>query len=92
MAEATAPGQQGVLFVPDVERLTFTVVVGDDARHRSAVLGVVLSIARRVAIEKGEAWIVASDGSTVHLTPSGGESAFSRPWVRTVIDACKEQP
>ena len=47
MAEATTPGQQGVLFIPNVERLTLTVVA---------------------------------------------ESAFSRPWVRTVIDACEEQP
>lgn len=80
------------MFVPDVERLTFTVVAGGGEQHRSAALGVVLSIGRRVAVEVGEAWIVASDGSTVRLSASGAESAFSRPWVRTVIDACKEQP
>ena len=91
MAEAVAPGQQGVLFVPDVERLTFAVVTSNGRRLATGSLGVALSMARRVAAEVGEAWIVASDGSTARVRVAAVESAFSRPWVRTVTDACKEQ-
>ena len=91
MTDATAPGQQGVLFVPDVDRLAFAVVLGDGRRLAAGSLGVALSMARRVVIEAGEAWIVASDGSTARLTTTAVESAFARPWVHTITDACKEQ-
>jgi hypothetical protein len=90
--DATALGQQGILFVPEVDTLVFTVVDPLGGRHRTGVLGIALSMARRIAVDTGEAWIVASDGTTVHLTLTDVESAFSRPWISTVIHACKEQP
>ena len=67
------------MFLPDVERLTFTVVVGDGRQHRSAVLGVALSMACRIAVEMGEAWSIDGALTPARLSKRIGKS---QPWVR----------
>lgn len=64
------PGGQVVLFrFPIVEVAPSYAVTDSDGRTRVRTnsLGVALTIVRRVLLEKGEAWVRASDDTTAHI-------------------------
>jgi len=96
-AECTAPGRQAVLFhEPSGAAPSYRVVDRDGmTQARTRALGIAVTVAAHLVAEHGEAWICATDGSTVRVDPAGVSSDTpTRPWVRSVASTIrtKEQP
>ena len=101
-AVVLAPGQQARLFPVPARPgpLTLAVVEPSGRRHPPTTTVAVAALqARAIATEAGTAWIVASDGTTVEITPGEDGSVVTADrdhgWPATVascLNARRDHP
>lgn len=92
VASCTPPGAQAVLLHVPADRAPSYAVLDRAGveRARSSTLGVVVTAARFLVAEQGEAWVRSSDDTTAHLGADGVSSDTPAcPWIRT-LTACLE--
>ena len=86
-----APHTQTRLFgALEGERVrVWDVVTGDGHTHtRTTTLGVAVTIARHLARDGGDVWVIAKDGSTAHVTPTGVYSPTpDLAWIATLTNS-----